>query len=276
MRFDLAAMARRQRNIRRSSITLRDIPPPAMLATDLFQGSYRPVLAILNRYAERLNAEYARTMSSLQTDSADDLTSILAALSDELSRLFLTLTPSLRDWTLRVERYQRGKWRGAVLAASSVDLDTMIGPADVAQTLNDVLNWNVALVKDVGEQARQKMANAVFAGLQARSPARDVAKQISEATGFARDRSRRIASDQLTKLASSLAEERQRQAGITQVEWKSSRKLHARPHHAARDGTVYDLDTRTPIDGGEAVPADDWAGRPPFCGCRTLGRILFD
>lgn len=275
MQFDLSALARRAKNPRRKSITLRDIVPPATLATDLFAW-YRPVLSLLNRYAERLNAEYERTLSAMQTDSADDLSGILASLSDELQRLVLTLTPSLRDWVLRVEGWQRGKWRGAILSATGVDLATLLGSSDVAVPLETALNWNVDLVRDVGAQARQKMATAVFAGLQARSPARDVAKQISEATGFARDRSLRIASDQLTKLSSSLAEERQRQAGITQVEWKSSHKLHARPHHAARDGKVYDLDTRTPVDGGEAVPADDWAGRPPYCGCRTLSRISFD
>lgn len=276
MQFDLTALARRAKNVRRKSITLRDIVPPAMLATDLYQSSYRPVVTTLTRYADRLNAEYARTVSVMQTDSADDLTSILASLSDELSRLLLTLTPSLRDWTVRLERYQRSKWRGAVLAASSVDLDTLIGPQDVQQTLNDVLNWNVALVKDVGEQARGKMSNAVFAGIRNRTPARDVAKQIREATGFARDRSLRIASDQTSKAMGSLAEERQRQAGITQVEWKSSHKLHARPWHAARDGKVYDLDTHAAIDGSETVAAGDWVSQPPYCGCRTLSRITFD
>ncbi|WP_332838100.1 phage minor head protein [Sphingomonas sp. TX0522] len=257
-------------------MTLRDIPPPAMLATDLFQGSYRPVLTLLSRYADRLNAEYGRSLSALQTDSADDLTSILAALGDELSRLVLSLTPSLRNWTIRLERYHRSKWRGAVLAASSVDLDTIIGPQDVQQTLEDALNWNVSLVRDVGDQAKQKMANAVFAGLRARSPARDVAKQISEATGFARKRSLGIAADQLSKLSASLSEERQRQAGIEIVQYKSSHKLHARPWHAARDGKLYYLDTRTPVDGGEAVDASDWAGAPPWCGCRTLATIQFD
>lgn len=33
-----------------------------------------------------------------------------------------------------------------------------------------------------------------------------------------------------------------------------------RPYHAARDRKVYDLNMRTPINGGEAVAADDWAG----------------
>lgn len=276
MKYDLAAMARRQSNIRRKSITIRDIAPPAVLASDLYAAGYKPVLALIDRYAALATAEYDRSLSALITDSADDATSIFERMGQELSSLVLMLRPSLRDWTVRVERYHRRKWQGAVLAASNVQIDTMIGPQDVAVPLETALNWNVALVRDVGDQARQRMSAAVFAGLTNRSPARDVAKQIREATGFARDRSLRIASDQLTKLSSALAEERQRQAGITTVEWRSSHKLHFRPHHQARDGKVYDLDTRTPVDGGEAVAADDWAGRPPFCGCRTLARISFD
>ena len=275
-RFNLAELTRRAKNPRRKSITLRDIAPPAMYATDLYRSSYVPVIALLNSYAERLNAEYARTLSVLQTDSADDLASILAELSEVLSRLYLNITPSLRSWAIKTEQWQRGKWRGAVLSATSVDLATLIGPEDVQQTLEEAINWNTALVRDVGEQARGKMASAVFAGLRARSPAADVAKEIREATGFARGRSQRVASDQLSKLHGSLAEERQRQAGITKVEWKSSHKLHPRAWHAARDGRLFDLDTHTDIESGEEVPKGDWVSQPPYCGCRTLSVLSFD
>lgn len=277
---DLAVRATPGR--RKRSVTLRDIPPPAMLATDLFQGSYRPVLTLLSRYADRLNAEYGRSLSALQTDSADDLTSILAALGDELSRLVLSLTPSLRNWTIRLERYHRSKWRGAVLAASSVDLDTIIGPQDVQQTLEDALNWNVSLVRDVGDQAKQKMANAVFAGLRARSPARDVAKQISEATGLARDRSLRIASDQLSRLTGALAFERSKQAGIEVQEWMHSRKRHPRKEHEARNGNLYsDVPSRigTEVDGKTVLemPArGDRPSEPPFCGCRFRSVLIWE
>ena len=277
MRFDLRAMAMRANPGRRKrAVTIRDTPPPAILATDLYQAGYKPVLSLIDRYATQAASEYERTLSALITDSADDLTSLFERMGQELSSLVLLLRPGLRDWSLRVESNGRRRWAAAVLAASNVQIDTMLGPQDVAVPLETALNWNVALVRDVGDQARQKISAAVFSGLTNRSPARDVAKQIREATGFARDRSLRIASDQLTKLSSTLAEERQRQAGIEIVEYRSSHKLNFRPQHAARDGKLYYLDTRVPVDGGEAVPADDWASRPPFCGCRTLARISFE
>lgn len=266
VKFDLSALARRARNPRRKSVTLRDIVPPAMLATNLYQSAYAPMLKAWAHYAERITAEYERSLSQLTTDAPIDLNAILSEADSTLQRLLLTLVPALRDWVLRCESWQRGKWRGAVLAASGVDLETILTSGDVQQTLEQILEWNTNLVADVSAQTRQRISSAVFAGLTARTPAREVAKEISEATGMARDRSRRIASDQLSKLTSSLAAERRKQAGITSWQWRSSHKLHFRPEHQARDGKVYT---------DETAPAD-LPGQLPFCGCRQRAVLVFD
>lgn len=267
---------------RKRAVTIRDIAPPSMFSTDLYQAGYKPVLALIDRYAAQANAEYERSLSALITDSGDDLTNIFERMGQELSALVLMLRPSLRDWTIRVERHSRSKWRGAVLAASRVDIDTMIGPDDVAQTLGDILNWNVALVADVGEQAKAKISSAVFAGLRARSPARDVAKQIQEATGFARDRSLRIASHQLSTLSSSLARERREQAGLGGYTYRHSAKKHPRLEHLARNGNLYSSDPALVgrvVDGKTILPdlpANDRAGVRPGCGCREAALLIFD
>jgi len=276
MNFDLVSLVRQRRNPRRRAVVLRDIVPPAIFASNLYQRVYAPIIALWRRYAEQITAEYERTLSALTTDAPADINATLSAADNELQRLLLLLTPALRSWVLSVEGWQRGKWKGAVLAASGVDLETLLTSGDVQATLDQIIEWNTNLVADVSAQTRQRISSAVFSGLTARTPARDVARQISEATGLARDRSFRIASDQLSKLTSALADERQKQAGITQVEWRSSHKRHPRAWHAARDGVIYDLETRTPVGGGEAVPADDWVGRQPFCGCRTRAVLTFD
>jgi hypothetical protein len=280
MKYDLAAMARRQSNIRRKSITIRDTPAPAILASDLFASGYKPVLSLIDRYAAQANAEYERSLSALITDSGDDLTSIFERMGQELSSLVLVLRPSLRDWCVRIEKYQRGKWRGAVLSAAGVDLQTMLGPEDVAQTLETTLAWNAALIRDVGEQARQKISSAVFSGLTNRTPARDVAKEIRAATGFARDRSLRIASDQLSRVSSTLADERRRAAGISTWEWIHSQKRFPRQAHIARNGHIYSddkADVGKVIDGKtvEAVPATR-PGQEVACGCRARSVISFE
>jgi hypothetical protein len=282
MKYDLAAMARRQSNIRRKSITIRETPMPAVLASDLFASAYRPVLALIDRYAAIVNTEYARSLSALITDSGDDLTNIFERMGQELASLVLLLRPSLRDWGVKVERRQRGAWSRAVLAASNIEIDMLIGPQDVENTVGDVINWNVSLVADVGQQAKAKIASSVFAGLRARSPARDVAKQIQEATGFARDRSLRIASHQLSSLSSSLARERREQAELGVYMWRHSAKRFPRADHLARNGNLYSSDASMvgkEVDGKtvrEDVPADDRCGVRPACGCREQSVLVFE
>lgn len=266
MRFDLAAMTRRQRNIRRPKIVLRDIVPPATMATDLFRGSYLPIIQAWERAIEPIMAEYERTLASMTTDAPADVDARVGSVADEITRLLLVLTPRLRDWALRVEKWHRGKWRGAVLSATGIDLQTMLGPETVRDTVENIIQWNVSLVKDVSDQARQKISSSIFSGLNQRKPAREVAKEIRETVAMSRARATRIASDQLTKLSSALASERRREAGIDTWVWRSSHKLHFRPEHQARDGKQYT---------DETAP-EDLPGMLPYCGCREQAVLTFD
>jgi hypothetical protein len=296
MRFSLAVLTRRTRNPRRAQIVLRDIVPPATLATDLYRSVYLPVVQVWERAIPPFVAEYERTLAKMTadayarretssvttdssgvrirlTDSPDDLQARLDAASSEVERLFILLDAALRDWGVRVERWQREKWRGAVLSATGVDVATLIGPEDMRDTVSTYLRWNAALVRDVSAQARQRISNAVFAGLQNRTPVREVAKQISEATGMARDRSKRVAADQLNKITSALADERRREAGIDVWKWRHSGKRHPRETHLARNGKLY-ADTPAGADAEISAPPEDRPGQLPYCGCRAQAVLV--
>lgn len=282
MQYDLAALARRARNPRRKSITFRDMPPPAVLATNLYQSAYKPIVDLWNGQGERIAAEYERTLSALTTDAPADLQGLLDEGEGSFQRLLIELTAALRSWVLRAETWQRGKWRGAVLSATGVDLGTLLGPEDLRQTLDEYIAWNTSLVKDVSAQARKRIGDAVFSGLTQRKPAREVAADIRGAVAMSRKRSIAIASDQLSKTTSALADERRRQAGLSTWEWIHSKKLHPRTTHKARDGHIYSEDSArvgTEVDGKTVEappPADDLPGRQPYCGCRSRGVLLFD
>lgn len=266
-RYDLAAMARRTKpGMRKRSIVLRDIDPPGTLATNLYRGSYRPVVEAWSTAAERIIAAYASTVAELTTDAPADVRAEIEGAAEQINRLILLLTPQIREWALSVEKWQRGKWRGAVLSATGVDLETMLGPADVRASLETSIEWNTSLIKDVSDVTRQKIGNAVFDGLRNRTPAREVAKTISDSVGISRKRSTRIASDQLNKLTSSLAEERRREAGIDTWIWRHSRKAHPRANHVARDGNEYT----------DATAPQDMPGQLPYCGCRSQAVVKLD
>lgn len=278
MPFNLRAMARRANpGMRRKAIVLRDIKPPSTIATNLYRSCYKPVIDAWTAALPRIDAEYARSLSEITTDSAADAQAEIDGASSSIDRLLLLLTPEVRDWAIRTEQWFRGQWRGAVLTATGVDLETVIGAGDVRAPLETHIQWNTSLIKDVSDETRKRIGNAVFDGLRNRTPAREVAKTIREAVGMGRDRSIRIAADQSNKLTSALADERRREAGITVWEWVWSRKKHGREIHIARNGKYYSDD---PASVGKNVngkallaPPDDRPGQLPYCGCRSLSVI---
>ena len=276
-RYSLAQLARRQTNTRRRAIVLRDIAAPTTLATDLFRSSYLPIIQAWTAALPRIEAEYERTLSAMTQDSPADVQATIDGAADQISRLLLILTPQLRDWAIKVEGWTRRAWRGAVLSAVSVDLDTLIGPEDVRETLETTIEWNTNLIADVSGQAKQRIGNAVFDGLRNRTPAREVAKTIREAAAMSRRRSIGIAADQTSKLASALADERRREAGITAWEWVHSRKAHPRADHVKRSGNYYsDVpgDVGRMVNGKELLaPPEDRPGQLPWCGCRSRSVI---
>lgn len=248
-------------------ITLANIAPAQAQADDLAR-IYLRVVAAWQQGIPRIVAEYERTIAAMTTDSPSDVQGSIDAVAAEINRLVLLLTPDLRRWALRTEAVHQGKWVRSVLSATDVDLTTILTPGDVNDTVEASINWNVALIRDVDAELRQRISNAVFAGFQRRAPAAEIAKEISEATGMARARARRIASDQTVKLGSRLNQARQEQAGITSFKWRHSAKRHPRSWHLARDQHIYPWD-------GSGIPSDDMPGVPPFCGCTAQGVVTF-
>lgn len=279
--FDLAAAARRA-GMRRRFAILRPVTVPVGLATDLYIAVYKPTVDTWAAAIPGIVAQYERALAELTQDSPSDIRAEVEAADNAFQRLLLSVTPRLRDWALRVEEIVRGRWRGAVLSATGVDLGTLIGPADVRDTLESFISWNVDLVKDVSSQARKRISDAVFSGLTERKPAREVAREIREAVGLSRARSVRIASDQLNKISASLAEERRRDAGLEVWMWLHSGKAHPRPEHQARDQLLYSDNPALvgrKVDGKRVnAPPErgDRPGQPPYCGCRSRSVLVYE
>jgi SPP1 gp7 family putative phage head morphogenesis protein len=254
--FDLEAMARRKTN-KRGVVAIRKIETRKAQAESLALIYLRAVKAIEARVPKLLQI-YARTLEAqLQRDSVSELGQEGEEVGSQLRRLVLELDPSLRSFAWRIEEWHRGTWERAVLDAVNVSIHDLIGSEEVRETIEAFVRRNVALVRNVSDEAQGRIADSVFRGFQRRATATEIAKEIREATGMARKRAIRIAGDQTVKLASALDDERIRQAGVDRWKWRHSGKLHFRPEHKARDGNIYTDETQP----------EDKPGELPYCGC---------
>lgn len=251
---------------RKTTIAFRKIVPPATFASDLYAAAYAPIIALWSQAEADIMAQYERSLSEMTRDSPGQVGVTLSAVESEASRLIISLRIRLEAWTARIERWQRGKWSANVKAATGLDISAMIGPADMREPIAMVIERNVGLIKSVSDQARQRIGEAVFAGLNKRAPAREVAAEIRAAVAMGRRRSMNIASHQMTNLADQLAQERRREAGLDTFEWIHSGKVHARPEHVARNGKRYTDDD----------PPPDMPGELPGCGCTSRAVLDLD
>lgn len=276
-RIDLAALAfaktRRRRPIRLATVRV----PTVVLGGDLAAIYRRVVTAWRTAANERIVPTYIATLAMTKGPTGDArlFGDALARLKDDVpglggaignadgtaQRLVLSLTPELRDWTLRLEGIHRRKFLSVSKTATNVDLAAVLSINGVATTLQSALERNVSLVRSVSDVIRSSIADSVFASFTARAPATDLAKEINAATQLGAARSLRIASDQTTKLAAALDETRQREIGIDQFVWIHSGKVHFRPAHKARDGLIYSWDDND-LDG-------DLPGVAINCGCKA-------
>lgn len=262
---------------KRRNITLRPIIPTDAQATDL-AAVIAPSWRIWADNIDRIMAGYdpapLPVADALVLDSPDQIASAIESVANEfLTRLVTTITPGLRAWVVRAERIHRSKWAAAIKAGAGVDVE-MVLQADTAQeTLGAFLARNVALVRNISDQAQGRISDAVFRGYQNRTPPREVAKEIREISSMGRTRAIGIAADQNSKLSAALDKERQAEAGLDMWKYRHSGKLHPRSTHKARDGRIYYLRTDKQVNGEDVIAKGDGPGEPPWCGCRRQGYI---
>ena len=282
MKYDLAAMTKRVRRTRRDVIALRPIKAPGTFASDLFASTYAPVVKVWQEAIPEIMEEYERTLGQMTTDAPADVSVRVDLAEARAQSVFVAIAVTLERRVYRIELWHRRRWVANVLSATNVSLDTLIGPADVRETIQVALARNVGLVKSVSDGTRRRIEAAVFNGFTTRKPSREIAKDLREAVGIERRRALRIASNETTTLAAELNQERRRQAGIDTWQWIHSSKRHPRPEHEARDGFLYSENAER--HGKEyqgkrirkSPQRDDWPGVPIYCGCTSRAVLILE
>jgi SPP1 gp7 family putative phage head morphogenesis protein len=201
------------------------------------------------------------------TDAApDDIDRILSVIVSQMNTVMARLRLRIRGIVEDEENRHRRKWREGVLAATGVDVETVLDPV-MGETVGLSVTRSVNLIRDVGDEARKRIGDIVVKGVTQRQHPRELVADIVAAEGMSRRRAINIAADQMNKLNAALDRARQKEAGVDHFTWRHSGKVHARPEHLERDGEIYAWDDND-IDPG------DMPGEPPFCGCVAQATLI--
>lgn len=266
MKIPLAEMMHRAQPKRRRAI----LPPinTTRAQGQRFNALYVRVIRIWVEVANsRILPAYRDTLPQVRTtrDSIPDIEAAIAAADERIVTAIAVFEDAFREWANDLNLFHLRQLTSQIKYATSIDLSTLLTVGDVQMTIEDALRQNLSLVRSVSDEIRNRISGSVFRGLQRRTPIREVAKEMNQATQLGRARSLRIASDQTVKLAASLDRERHAQLGITHFKWRHSGKAHPRQIHLARNGKVFKWESK--------VGREDPPGWLPFCGCKAQGII---
>lgn len=271
MTYDLAAMAKRAGD-NRSTITLRAIYPTKALTEDLSRIYMRVVRAWRDAAQSLILPAYSRsiaevTRDGLTRDDTPDIEAEIVRAEAQAQAVIASLTIGVQAWEAQMNRWHADKFASAVAAGASIDVELLMSGETTREALRAFLAENTNLISSVSQETKTRIAGMVWRGYLARTPRREIAKEINKALGMARDRALRIAVDQTTRLAAKLDELREREAGIKAYRWRHSGKTHYRPEHKARNGKIIRWDK---------PPADGHYGTLPFCGCKGAPVLELD
>lgn len=266
MKIDLAAQARNAQKVKRKkTIELPAFNPTRAMERELAQAYLKVFRVWVNGLRDNVLPEYRRSLKQAKQtqDTAADLEFVISRLENGVLAAIFQFRKEVAEWLSRINLRHMDRIISSLRYSTNVDLSTQLTRGDVAMTIEDLLARNVALVRNVSDQARGRISDIVFRGLQNRTPIRTVARELNQAIALGWERSLRIASDQTIKAAAALDRERQEQLGMTSFEWVHSGKTHFRPEHKARNGQVFKWNSE--------VGRNDPPGFAPFCGCKAKG-----
>lgn len=184
----------------------------------------------------------------------------LAALLTHAERAVRGLLTSEAKWTSET-------FTKHVRSVMGIDLGAVIREEDLQDYLDAAVARNVGLIKGLSDDGAKALRAAV-AEAYINGDSRDrLEALIRKRTGFMKSRAELIAQDQVAKVSSEVNEIRQRQAGVEEYIWETSRDERVRPRHRHLQGKVYKWGE--PTGAEEGLPP----GRPIRCRCIPRGVV---
>lgn len=145
---------------------------------------------------------------------------------------------------------------------AALGIDVIASDAGLGPLVEGFAAENAALIKDIPAKIIGEVERASTRAISSGTLHRDLAKEIEKRIGFARDRARLIARDQVGKLYGQINAKRQQNLGVTHFFWRDSNDDRVRDEHEAIDGQRFSY-----AEGG--APGEGLPGEPILCRCNA-------
>lgn len=250
--------------------------PPKILVPKRFEAEYfvrlKKIFVDLDRKIQtRILGALPQIMRSadheLRRDSFDDeIQAAIDGLKLEITRTVPQETAAVaRDIGEKTERQQlldHQRTFEQVLGVQPELHETWMAPL-----LDGFTRSNARLVTNVSTAIADKIDTTIGAGVRQGLSIDVITAQIQKISdpgekGFAFERARLIASDQVTKFYGDVAQVRQEQIGVTRYRWRTSEDEKVRDAHRERNGLIFTWDDIVPQLEAYGLEVPTIAGHP--------------
>lgn len=156
-----------------------------------------------------------------------------------------------------------------VKRAVGIDLRALVKQEDLTEYLRLASARNASLIKGLSDDTVKRVSQTVLENLIAGNSRETLRKQLVQDFGFADNRAKLIARNEMTSLNSDLTRIRHQQAGINEYIWKTVRDDRVRQLHRELDGKSYKYGQPTDAEGGLQP------GKPINCRCYARGVVRY-
>jgi SPP1 gp7 family putative phage head morphogenesis protein len=258
--------------------TVRRLPrqiPPRALSRE-YAARLLELVARMREALAPLLAELPRLLAISYAERRVDAARMDAGEGRRVRELIETVRRRLAEsiTLAEVEDLARGfagravTWNGIQLGRqikAALGIDLIGSETGLASLVEGFVDANVGLIRSIGDKLASDVEADALRAIQHGTRHEDLARTLEDRLGFAEDRAKLIARDQIGSLYGQVNATRQQQLGVERFAWRTVRDERVRSEHDDRDGQIYRYDD--PPDG-------ELPGEPVQCRC--FAEPIFD
>lgn len=216
---------------------------------------------ITNAYVKLLNAELKKRLPGLMNeyererhsdsrfDDSRDLDQSVRQMFQDISTVLEQKLDkfNLHDRIASIAKMTKNvslmEWKRAVHDTLGIDLlSDYYNASFYEEYLRRWIDENVLKIKSIPQITLDEMRDIILDGYRRGRSIRDIQREIQETYNVTKHKARMLARDQVASLNSQISQAQQRDAGVTEYVWSTSKDSRVRDCHAELEGKTFSWD----------------------------------